>query len=146
MGQIYNLFSHAEPPPSTHTLSSANALLPIISKITEETIKKTEKLAIRIQRHPKGSGPFETLVKEYDLTIHQWSEKIHRLGAVAKGLWLVDFDTGKGYLCWSYPEKKIEYFHTYDTGFKQRVKYKPTTGKEAEIPSASPAGVVTQDT
>lgn len=53
-----------------------------------------------------------------------WVERIHRLGALAKGLWLVDFDTGDGYLCWAYPEERIEYFHSYESGFKSRRRIK----------------------
>lgn len=122
MGNIYNLFSQEEAIPSTHTLKSANALIPAISRITEEAIKLTDSLAVKIQAQAKGSPKFEALVKNYDDIVQKWADKIHRLGGVAKGLWLVDFDTGKGYLCWSYPEKRIEHFHSYDTGFKQRVK------------------------
>ena len=43
-------------------------------------------------------------------------------GCQAKGMWLVDFDTGEGYYCWHYPEPEICYFHGYDEGFRGRVK------------------------
>lgn len=68
----------------------------------------------------KNSKDYKKAAAEYDAIIMQWVERIHRLGGIAKGLWLVDFDTGQGYLCWAYPEEKVEHFHHYDDGFKNR--------------------------
>ena len=42
-------------------------------------------------------------------------------GLEAKGLWLVDFDNGEGYYCWSYPESSITHYHGYDDGFAGRI-------------------------
>ena len=122
MGKIYNLFSQSDQPPRTHSVESANALLPVIIRLTEDTMRQTDHLQLRLQRHQKGSETYDRLVREYDAIVQKWAEKVHRVGALAKGLWLVDFDTGKGFLCWVYPEKQIEHFHTYETGYKQRVK------------------------
>jgi serine/threonine protein kinase len=36
-------------------------------------------------------------------------------------LWLVDFDNGQGYYCWSYPEATISHYHAYDDGFAGRM-------------------------
>jgi len=36
-------------------------------------------------------------------------------------LWLVDFDNGEGYYCWSYPEPAITHYHGYDDGFAGRI-------------------------
>jgi len=52
--------------------------------------------------------------------VKRWMAKMNRLGLVVKGLWLVDFDTGDGYLCWKFPELRIGYFHAYHEGFTQR--------------------------
>ncbi len=122
MGKIYNLFSTAEPNPSTHSLESANEVLPLVRKFTEEAVKETDALSVKIQYLAKGTPPFKALCKQYDEILMRWAERIHRLGAQAKGLWLVDFDTGEGYLCWSYPEERVEHFHGYDGGFKTRTK------------------------
>ena len=46
---------------------------------------------------------------------------VQSLGLEAKGLWLVDFDNGEGYYCWSYPEPTIAHYHTYDAGFAGRI-------------------------
>ncbi len=58
--------------------------------------------------------------KEIDSTIRQWQQKIEKLGAKPKGLWLIDFDNGEGYFCWKFPEKKIMFFHGYHDGFSGR--------------------------
>lgn len=57
---------------------------------------------------------------------------MHRMGGQAKGLWLVDFDTGSGYLCWAYPEERVEHFHDYQSGFKarKRVPFEQTDQSE----------------
>jgi len=50
-----------------------------------------------------------------------WAEEVRSLGLEAKGLWLVDFDNGEGYYCWSYPESAITHYHGYDDGFAGRI-------------------------
>src|SRR4051812_47170702 len=102
MGKIYNLFSTDEPSPATHSIKSANELLPLIRRFTQEAIEKTERLGMRLQYVEETSPDFKGLKSQYDEAVLEWVEKLHRIGAVAKGLWLVDFDTGEGYLCWSY--------------------------------------------
>jgi len=44
------------------------------------------------------------------------------LGLEVKGLWLVDFDNGSGYFCWTWPEEGLEYFHGYEEGFEGRTR------------------------
>ena len=122
MAKIYKLFSHEEDAPKTHTLESANQVLAFIRRFTDEAIEQSENLASQMSYHPKSSAAYKKITAQYDQVILQWVERVHRLGAVAKGLWLVDFDTGRGYLCWAYPEEKIEYFHSYDGGYKTREK------------------------
>jgi hypothetical protein len=43
-------------------------------------------------------------------------------GLEIKGLWLVDFDNGSGCYCWRYPETGLDYFHTYEEGFRGRMR------------------------
>jgi hypothetical protein len=122
MAKIYNLFSTAEPPPDTFTLESANALLPVVRKLTEEAIQETDQILVKLQYVIKDSPPYKELEETYDAIVLRWAEKVHRVGAFAKGIWLVDFDTGHGLLCWKYPEKRIRYFHDYTGSFKTRKK------------------------
>ena len=52
----------------------------------------------------------------------RWSEAVRAKGVSVKGLWLVDFNNGSGYYCWRYPEERLEYYHTYETGFSGRMR------------------------
>jgi hypothetical protein len=125
MGKIYNLFSDQESPPTTHSVESANQLLPLVQKFTSEAVKSTARLTYQMEGLKKDSPEFAKLSEEFDQIIDRWVERIHRVGAVAKGLWLVDFDTGSGFLCWCYPESRVEHFHPYDSGYKKRKKISP---------------------
>jgi hypothetical protein len=120
MGKIYNLFSESEPAPSTHSVTTANRLLPLVMKYTNEAITRTAVLTFKMEELDQHSLEFQRLAKECDKAIEKWVQRVHQLGAVAKGLWLVDFDTGDGYLCWCYPESRVEHFHPYDSGYKAR--------------------------
>ena len=34
----------------------------------------------------------------------------------------MDFDNGSGYYCWQYPEEGLQYYHTYEEGFRGRTR------------------------
>ncbi len=121
MGKIYNLFSTSETVPTTHSVNSANDLLPLIRRYTQEAVDKTEALSVKLQYLHKDGPEFKLICREYDEVVMRWAERVHRLGGLAKGLWLVDFDTGEGYLCWKHPEMKVDHYHPYDGGYKTRV-------------------------
>lgn len=122
MAEIYNLFSTDEPNPKTFSVESANRTLPLVRRFTEEAIEETDELSVQLQYLTKESPQFRLLAKRYDEALMRWAERIHRIGGIAKGLWLVDFDTGQGYLCWSHPEERVDHFHAYDGSYKTRVK------------------------
>jgi hypothetical protein len=123
VAEIFKLFSSGEPAPTTHTYESANRILPIVRRYTEEAYQDTEALASKLINFQKNSAQYRAITQQYDAVVAKWVERIHRVGGLSKGLWLVDFDTGNGYLCWVYPEDRVEYFHSYDSGFKSRVKW-----------------------
>ena len=54
--------------------------------------------------------------------VSDWARQVIELGLEVKGAWLVDFDNGSGYYCWRYPEEDLLYFHSYDDGFKGRMR------------------------
>jgi len=122
VAKIYKLFSQTEQSPKTHDLTTANQILPLIRRYTEEAIEETEDLAAKIAFQPRSSTIHKKMSAAYDRAVMKWVDRIHRLGGVAKGLWLVDFDTGAGYLCWAFPEERVEHFHDYQGGFGSRVK------------------------
>lgn len=105
----------------TFRLEDAQQLLPVILRMTESANSKVrqllQKLELMTQRESKSAQELEI---EIDSVIQQWQQKIDKLGAVAKGLWLVDFDNGEGYFCWKFPEKKINFSHGYHDGFSGR--------------------------
>ncbi len=122
MGKIYNIFSTSENSPKDFSLEAANELVPLLRRYTDEAIQETQKVALKMEYLGKETPQFKTLSKAHDQSIIRWAERVHRLGGLAKGLWTVDFDNGKGFLCWSHPEDKIEHFHSYDGSFKTRTK------------------------
>jgi hypothetical protein len=97
----------------TFTLNQARELLPVVRKITGATIERTERILFRMESLDRGNDERKQLESELNQLIEDWVGKIERLGCEAKGLWLVDFDSGGGYFCWQYGEDDIGFFHDY---------------------------------
>lgn len=102
-------------------LNEAQSLLPIIIKMTESAQAEVRKLTNRFNALGHGDSSHATLI-EYKINeiIERWHDKIEKLGAEPKGMWLVDFDEGSGYFCWKYPENSIAFYHGYNDGFSAR--------------------------
>ncbi len=102
------------------TLAEAQALFPLVRAITQAAFATLDP----VRRHLEGMIPSNPLIheveKQYEAIVKCWVAKMERLGLVVKGLWLVDFDTGDGYLCWKFPELKIGHFHDYHEGYTAR--------------------------
>ncbi len=62
----------------------------------------------------------EDLKERLKILVESWTESVEQLGGEVKGLWLVDFEAGHGYWCWSWPEVELEFWHTHEGGFKSR--------------------------
>ncbi|MGE0762794.1 MAG: DUF2203 domain-containing protein [Bdellovibrionales bacterium] len=104
------------------SLEQARAVLPVIRRITQEFSVKVETLMARLESvNLTQTETITRLENEVNELIKAWHEKIKKLGAKPKGLWLVDFDSGDGYFCWKYPEIDLEYWHSYQDGFTGRV-------------------------
>lgn len=88
----------------------AAALLPEVQRLTEHAVSAVDELAD------------DANSSEYQAIVGSWADSLTTLGLEVKGLWLVDFDTGSGYYCWSYPEPSLQYYHGYEDGFRGRVK------------------------
>jgi hypothetical protein len=105
---------------STFTLEKAVELVPLLLRITRQAHESVEALLAQL---PSAGPELKTqLDRDAREQFFRWVEKVQRLGGVAKGMWLVDFDNGTGFLCWKYPETEITHFHGYDQGFAQRTK------------------------
>lgn len=103
------------------TLSDAENLLPLVYKLTEDYSKQVRKLINQLEAFPSKQCERAIEVESnINTLVEQWQNKIERLGAKPKGLWLADFDNGSGYYCWKYPETKIIFFHGYNEGFSGR--------------------------
>ncbi len=105
------------------TLEEAKKIFPIIYKITEEYYLKVEKLNSEL-KEILPENVHEQKEEEIQRLIQLWAMKMIELGLEVKGLWLVDFDNGKGYYCWKYNEPDILYEHDYHSGFRGRKRIK----------------------
>jgi hypothetical protein len=90
----------------------AAALLPEVRRLTESACARVETL----KREPDANSAEALAV------IARWGEELESRGVHAKGLWLADFDNGSGFYCWRYPEDRLEYYHTYEDGFRGRMR------------------------
>jgi hypothetical protein len=109
-------------------LNEAQNLLPIIYRITDVAQKEVKLLANRVEAIKKTNivraSEIET---EINFIIEKWQDKVEKLGAKPKGLWLADFDKGDGYYCWKFPETQIAFWHGYNDGFSGRLSVNPET-------------------
>lgn len=104
------------------SLEEAQNLLPLVYRLTGDTAKKSKYLMGCIDALPdKKSVRALEIQSQINELIDRWQNKIERLGAKPKGLWLADFDNGNGYYCWKFPEVKILYKHGYQDGFTGRI-------------------------
>lgn len=102
-------------------LVEARQTLPVVRRITHEFSAKVESLIARLETIKLDQNDtICALEKQVNELIQTWNDKIRKLGAHPKGLWLVDFDFGEGYYCWKFPESDIMYWHSYDDGFSGR--------------------------
>jgi hypothetical protein len=104
----------------------ATNLLPVIYRITEAAQKDVKHLINRMEAIKTMSPSRATEIEsEINLTVERWQQKVAKLGANPKGLWLADFDNGEGYYCWKFPETEISYWHGYKDGFSGRTALQP---------------------
>ncbi len=101
--------------PHIFSFDEARTLLPKVKEITSEAVFRYARLG-----DGEGDGASETEDERQGI-VREWAREILSLGAVIKGLWLVDFDSGAGYYCWKYPEPSLEFFHGYEEGFSGRL-------------------------
>ena len=106
--------------PRLFTLAEAEGLLPLVRKITGQSAEELAPIKQRLNNMLATDPRTPAVQREYEDVIKRWVSKLERLGVVVKGLWLVDFDTGDGYLCWKYPELRIAHYHGYDEGIAGR--------------------------
>ena len=106
--------------PRYFTLAEANETLPLVKRITQEAYEDLEDVKKKLRNFVPSDPRMVHVEKEYETIVRKWISKLERLGLIVKGLWLVDFDTGDGYLCWKYPELEVSHYHSYTGGFAAR--------------------------
>lgn len=90
------------------TGTEALRLLPVVRRITAEAVTRAESLALRYEALPDAHPSRDDLESELNELILAWAVKIQKLGADAKGLWLVDFDAGDTVYGWRYPDPDLQ--------------------------------------
>ena len=103
------------------TYDEASALLDEVRALTRAAHERLQDLRARAADAPPHSARAHKLSEWINTAIHQWAEEIMALGALPKGLWTVDFDSGLGYyFCWTLDEARLTHFHNYEEGFSGR--------------------------
>ena len=102
------------------TLAEAQALFPLVRRITVEAYEELAPVKQRLENMLATDPHIVQVEKSYEAIVKRWVSKMERLGLVVKGLWLVDFDTGDGYLCWRFPELRLGYYHDHGSGYADR--------------------------
>ena len=112
----------------------AAILLPEVRRLTEGALRRLEALGARFTEEgllldEQAQGPDASSAEggpgpgpEVQGVVNSWAQAVEDLGLEVKGLWLVDFDSGSGYYCWRWPEAGLQYFHTYEEGFRGRMR------------------------
>ena len=116
------------------TIEDAQSLLPVIYRITESAQRDVRVLINRMEAIKNMSSVRATEIEEeINSIIDRWQQKVMKLGANPKGLWLADFDNGKGYYCWKFPETEISHWHGYNDGFSGRTLIKPEENGNSKL-------------
>jgi hypothetical protein len=72
----------------------------------------------------------EKMEDEIHELVRVWNFTMLEFEVDVKGIWLVDFDNGRGYYCWKIGEEDLLYEHSYEEGFAGRklIKRKKQNG------------------
>lgn len=100
------------------TYDEARALFPALRRLTDEAHARSQ--ALQSASDPEGrTGSVQARLEGI---VSEWAQAVMALGIEVKGLWLVDFDSGSGYYCWQHPEDGLDFYHSYEDGFRGRMR------------------------
>nr|WP_226825933.1 DUF2203 family protein [Acidithiobacillus thiooxidans] len=98
----------------------ARQIFPLVRNITAQAVDELSPVLESMRANMENHLLLQQQEIHYEEIVQRWINKMERLGVVVSGLWLVDFDTGDGYLCWRHPEPVLDYYHGHEQGFGQR--------------------------
>jgi len=107
-------------PEKIWTLKEARAVLPVVIRITDKAVRKSASIVNFLEKNIVPEIEQERQEAEVQRILNEWAGKLSSMGVVVKGLWLADFDNGRGYYCWKYGEQELLYEHDYDSGYAGR--------------------------
>jgi hypothetical protein len=104
------------------SLAAAKEMLPDVRVRTQRAVAEVERLEAARDSLPPGTEERAAIEAEIEEAVQRWAREMEALGLDVKGLWLVDFDSGAGYYCWTWPEAELSFFHGYEEGFGGRAR------------------------
>lgn len=107
-------------PKKIWTLEEALEEFPKIKRITEDFYEEALTISKLLSENIYRENEMEKMESEIQELIQIWRFTMQELDVDVKGIWLVDFDNGKGYYCWRIGEEDLLYEHTYEEGFAGR--------------------------
>jgi hypothetical protein len=105
------------------TLEEAREVLREIMPLTDAYVERVDPLRTRFDdaKQTGDTASMERLEATIGREIHEWMLSVAAYGAQVKAAWLVDFDSGDGYLyCWHHGESDILYYHAFEACFTGR--------------------------
>lgn len=103
-------------------LAEAKSLLPLVQSVTSKHQAQLAPIQDRLNKMLSNDPRRNPIEHEYEQVVSKWKSKIEKLGAVVRGLWVVEFNVGEGALCWRHPELSLNYFRACGDDFTSRVK------------------------
>lgn len=97
----------------TFSFDEARALIPWLREICADAELKL----IEIDRSGQA---IQEIREQATVIIQHWSETVAKLGALPKQPFTVDFNSGRDFFCWEYPEDDLYFRHDYDLGYRGR--------------------------
>lgn len=106
------------------SLAEANKLLQAVAEFTAEVVENLNQIRQRYSNESEdlASSVPESVLRDVEALLGEWSERVADLGAHPKGYFIVDFQSVDPELiyCWSYGEDKISFTHKVWENFSHR--------------------------
>jgi hypothetical protein len=96
-------------------------MLPDVRRRTAEAVAEVEALVPQRDSSREGTPARVQVEQRIQQAVSRWIRAMEALGVEVKGTWLVDFDNGRGYYCWRWPEDRLDY-STLRRGLRRPVR------------------------